>query len=249
MRYSTMPFIVLPAALLQGVAVADDRVNLAALSEPALEESRAGLLRLRCRTDDPGVVYVSRAVLLQTEAVSGRGDILLASRHAVEKDGERLSCSVAGENARRGEIVRLYLPSEQNRDVNSFIDDWALLESARRLSRDDQGLRAAILPNPEELTTVSMPSVREAEGRCNVIDDPMVEGYDVLIAHDCSTWPGSSGAPLVVDYAGEPYVVGLHVGQMIELGSDRGWIGIARLIDDEMRLAFEHMLVDTDRDN
>lgn len=96
---------------------------------------------------------------------------------------------------------------------------------------------------------VFMLSVREVEGCCNVIDDFMVEGYDVFIVYDCLIWLGLFGVLFVVDYVGELYVVGLYVGQMIELGFDCGWIGIVWLIDDEMCLVFEYMLVDIDWDN
>ena len=223
---------------------AEEELRLDAPEAASAEAALPGLVRLHCRGDAPGQLFSSRAVLLRTEARSGRGDIFLASRHAVVKRGEVQTCWVAGEPVYRGEIVRIVVSSRENPDNELFIHDWALLESARRISRHDEGLRAAVLRGREALSSVSLLNPLRTDDACNLVDEPLIAHHPALIGYDCPTRPGQSGTPILVEYEGTPHVIGLHVGRVSELGVDRDWVSVARLIDADVQAALTRMLDD-----
>lgn len=188
-----------------------------------------GLVAIICPTGTQGERFVSRGFAIARHP-SAPFDIVLAARHAggSAQDSDFTHCQI---RAGGGEY-RAIAATRQTAEYHDEGDDWVILRTAE--------------PLPETVTRFGLARARAAAGQlpdiailasrigqaCEIRNESVRSGQGALFAHDCDTRPGQSGSPIIISLNGQPTVIGIHVGQLLEFsaGQQRA-MGVGRWID------------------
>lgn len=223
------------------LALLAPRLQLFAADEsPELLYSGAdeGIALIECRPDGSSLARRQRGALIDYGEADVEFEVVLTTAHGMPGDMDSIdgSCAlVAGEDSRLP-IVAMWRPETHGRGST---DDWAVLISAGGLSGRAGRLRTLqpYSPELEELMT-SDASVRlplrfpPGERACELKPSKLTV-LDVragLFAHNCISWAGHSGSPVLVNVEGKPVVLGLHLGSRW-LQADQISLKIGRYID------------------
>jgi len=227
--------IIVPVALLWGLAgpvFASDEITLEALSDADYEITRDGAVQLICEREADGQLFLARAALLDLPGYEG-GEYLLTARHAVSDGAVARLCRVRGVPVRFGAVTATEGAELAEGQALEFEQDWALLRTAMALPGEHRRLPLAafdVLPDGE----VSLLKPAIVTEPCALLEPPEEEADPRLIFHSCDSLPGMSGTPLVALVAGEPHIVGIHLGGMIYLDRDGARYSVARRVSDEV---------------
>ena len=217
----------------QSRAMASDIVAFDALDAQTYDFYRESVVQLLCHDAQEDRYYLSRAVVLDARSGARPGfDILLAARHALQgADGPR-DCQVRGVPETTGEIVDVRTGRLPDDTASGFVSDWAILRTRRRLPEMTPRLRVLAAGDVDhgELSLLVRPVDRAP---CHVRQSPVAFADPGLLIHECRSRQGLSGTPLVAQIDGEPFVVAVHVGHTVPLGTNTESYGIARRLNGE----------------
>jgi hypothetical protein len=155
-------------------------------------------------------------------------------------------CWIPGERGLRYLIVDILRP-EDSRVV--LAGDWAVLLVDSRRASPAARLRIGQVETrvlrdfvADEIPVRQLLSVASSDqANCTLKRDARyVEEIAVgLFMHSCRSWPGLSGAPMLVEYEGEPIVIGFNIGRRMKAVGAKGplFIGIGRAVDAEIAAA------------
>lgn len=218
-----------PAERDRGVIQQDDRVLMTSQSFPWTAIGRLNGLTAE------GEPYICTGTLIAD-------DVVLTNAHCVlDPETGDLSQAlvflpnlVAGQLARDEDIGRVeavYLGTDfSDRNTPPHPDDWAFLQLDRPLGRtygvvglsifDSEDLMAAPFEQQLVMVGYSGDFPQEAPGEsasahvgCSIV----AEREDEVILHECDTYGGASGGPILALVGGEPRIVALNTAE----GSDR----------------------------
>ena len=222
--------LLLALALFSAGARASDEIGLDALSDETYRNSRTGVVQLLCENEATGRLYLSRAVVLDLPGFAGRYDILLATRHAVMAGDVERNCHVRGERLSFGRITRIVTSAPAANELGDFSQDWAIIRTRSRLAATTTRLRAAALDDAGH-GEISMLRAAVAGDPCEITPAPDQIVEPSLIFHDCRSRPGISGSPLLVSIAGQPYVIGIQLGQYVMLNEHSRQYSVGRRLN------------------
>ena len=208
--------LVLVLGLFPARALASDEIGLSALDNETYLNSRTGVVQLLCEDEATGRRYLSRAVVLDLPGLAGRHDILLAARHGVMDGTVERDCRVRGERLRLGQITRIVTSDPAANQLGDFSQDWAIIRTRGRLPASTSRLRVAAYDDAGH-GEISMLRAAVLGAPCEITPAPEQIVEPSLIFHDCPSRPGVSGSPLLVSVDGQPYVIGIQLGQYVML--------------------------------
>jgi hypothetical protein len=240
------PLSMLILALIATPAFGSDEIGVHALDEDAYRHSRDGVVQLVCTNEVTGQRYLSRAVVLQLPGFLADYDVLLAARHGVmDRDIER-DCQIRGERVEIGAITRISTSTPAANEIGDFSHDWAIIRTRGRLAGPVTRLRAAVYDGPDQ-GQISMLRTAIAGEPCEITAAPDRIVQPTLIFHDCFSRPGLSGSPLLVQIDGEPFVIGLQLGEYIMLNESGQEYSVGRRIGDEFLQALVDFITEESR--
>jgi len=213
-------------------AFGSDEVGLNALDDETYLNSRDGVVQLICENEATGQLYLSRAVVLELPGLIADYDILLAARHAVMDRRVERNCHVRGEPLESGQVARIATSDPAQNEVGDFSQDWAIIRTRGRLPDSLTRLRAAAYDGPDR-GQISMLRAAIHAAPCAITAAPDQVVEPTLIFHDCYSRPGLSGSPLLVQIDGEPFVIGLQLGEYVMLNEGGRQYGVGRRLGDE----------------
>lgn len=228
-------------------ALAGDRVPLSALDAMTYEASRDGVVTIMCDVPGESFKVVSRGAILDLRDTGLPYDVVLTSRHGIVRDGEVLPCHLIGVGRHDVAIEPVAVSMEDPRALIDLPLDWAILRSSERLPRSVPRLRAAQVTGGES-GAMSLVMRSFDTGPCAVMPAPAGVEDERLIYHACRSRPGLSGAPMVAEIKGEPFVVGIHLGHVMMMNEDFQRYGVARRLSDDLLSALGN-LVESETDH
>ena len=193
-------------------------------------DEASGTVAIICPTGNEGERFVSRGFAIGPNS-SAPYDIVLAARHAAGNaaTGALSACQV---RAPGGEYVGI----AEMRRAGAYLDegdDWLVLRTAERLPESAVrfGLARAGPADINHLPGIVILSSRQG-AQCDIRPDNVRLGEGRLFAHDCNTRPGHSGSPILISLNGEPTVIGVHIGRLMEFSTSEQFVlGVGRWID------------------
>ena len=184
-----------------------------------------GVVQIRCSTDTPNVVHLTRGAVLEVDADAKR-ELVFTAAHGLP-EGRRAvldGCRVLGAHGQPYPIARVWRSAGAGL---SLTDDWAVLLIQGRFEGQVGRLSAATVTG-DELThladgqaTVRL-LLRQADprdGDCHLrhLMAPYEYAASDLLIYSCGSpmmtgAPGLSGSPLLIGVEGRPFVIGVHLG-------------------------------------
>lgn len=82
---------------------------------------------------------------------------------------------------------------------------------------------------------------------CGITAPPDQIIEPTLIFHDCHAHPGPSGSPLLVQIDGEPFVIGVQLGEYVMLNESGREYSVGRRIGDEFLQALVDFITEESR--
>ena len=215
---------------LSGQAIANDKVEFSSLSSDAYSSASQSVVQLLCHNTLNDTYFLSRAVVLDLPRHDLPFDILLTARHAVmDNDGTR-QCHVRGQGPDGGQVSTIARSFEGAQFSQDFSNDWAVIQTAGRLS-DDLVRARAVTYDGAENGDLSLVLKASELTPCAITQAPEDFDTSTLIFHDCHTRPGMSGSPMMSMIGDQPYVVGVHVGYLTMMNEDFRRYGVARRLN------------------
>jgi hypothetical protein len=209
-----------------------------------------GVVQIRCSTDAPTVVRLSRGAVLQVNGDTKR-DLVFATAHGLpESPGDVLGiCRVLGAHGRPYRIANVWRSARTGLGI---ADDWAVLLVEGRLEGDVGRLAPAKVSGDEwtqladgaATVRVLLRQADPREGDCHLRQLTVPYEYlpTELLVYFCGATTraaGLSGSPLLIGVEGRPFVVGVHLGwglQMLDDGRLHA-VSLGRPIDGEIAAA------------
>ena len=217
----------------------------ASLTQTELDEAPSpGIVRLSCLDPETKIRTISLGALIDPQAAdnSDHPEIVLVVAHGLT--AALHNCYVRlGEE--RLEITEAHLSEDY--EPGEIASDWAVLvldgrfTSARErlpwqpfpLAIADQHIQAEGVVHILRHGNGEPGSACEARIPQSTLKDS--EDRDVIIVADCTTFPGMSGAPVVVSVNNAPAVIGVNIGIRYDLTlKDPEWkraVNVIRLLD------------------
>ena len=199
------------AALAAAPALA---VGAATSTPPRGTGPERGVAVVQCLDRDTSTRTRARAAILDLGVADPVRDAVLTAAHGLPPDSEtvRRNCTVFADGGRTYRIRAVFLGGQS---------DWAVLVTSRRL----RGAVARLTPVP--LTAEEFAALLRGEAplelrrllqndHCRAHADWLsrTELEAGLFLHSCRSWPGLSGSPLLLDAAGAPALIGIHLGRV-----------------------------------
>lgn len=207
-----------------------------------------GIVRILCSVPREHHRRLTRGIVIDLGDSTPRHEVVLAPAHGLPADPERVEedCRISNANGGSVKIARLWLST--GRDTagareKRMAHDWAVLLTASPLPGEVGRLHTAVFaPQPletlveREATVAVMLSRSTADQTgCALLDrlEPAV------FLHSCRSWPGLSGAPILVAVHGAPVVVGINVAHMMRPPNVTGplFLGVGVAIGEEIEAA------------
>lgn len=208
-----------------------------------------GITRILCSQDEPSRWISSRGIILNVGQPELDHDVLLAPAHGLPADSKVVErdCIIAGSHGSTEHIAAVWLA--ENRNVPGS-GDWAVLMTRRRIQGEISRLSARFLP-PDTLErlvadetsiTLMMQTSSADQDDCRMLFEGLQSELHLesgVFFHSCMTWPGVSGAPIVVAIDGAPVVIGFTIAARVRPLRYEGplYIGIGRAIDEQIAAA------------
>lgn len=237
--------IAVAIALLLSAGVAARASDVQAVRAFSENDRRFGTVAIICPTEDQGVRMVSRGFAVRLGAVD-HYDVVVASRHASgpAADSDITACSVRAPGGS-------YSPIADYRRAGVYHDegdDWVVIRTATRLPAEVRRLPLVRLKRGSSLAShIAILANRPRTGCAVLIGHQVTLGRGRLFAHDCTTRPGLSGAPVVIAHNGQNAVIGFHVGQLMTAGgAESGSRGVGRWIDAVVEAAIVDLMASAD---
>ncbi|PWE16716.1 hypothetical protein DDZ18_10930 [Marinicauda salina] len=185
-------------------------------------------VRVVCQFPDETVRHVMTVALLER---GGRDEVALTAAHGLGGDPRAAArhcvLTAGGERLR---LSRVHAGSGR-----SDAADWAVLVAEGRFDDDTPRFTPARLGPEVRAIPVRVVLDERRQPGCRLAEDS--GGYaprERIRAHTCPSLPGYSGAPVIAQMGGRPYLVGVHLGSVIDLRSGRRAAGRVRVLDAEI---------------
>jgi hypothetical protein len=223
----------LTAATALAAVAAASSAELTELPPPAGAGVERGVAILQC-TAPSGLLLVSRATLVDV-GVDVRAEVSLTTGHGLPStaDEVRRNCRILA----RGKAHAIEGVWHAGGYAAGPEHDWAVVTSERikgelrrwRVAEAAEGWLEQLVTDNASVRLV----LRYADAAQS---DCRLERWTPqrLLAHTCTTYPGTSGSPLVVGVGveREPVLIGLHVGSQLEWdGKKLDVVSVARPLD------------------
>jgi hypothetical protein len=213
--------------------------ELTELPPPSGAGVERGVATLRCNLAN-GLVATSRATVLDV-GDAAHSDVLLTTAHGLPAaaDDIRRACRILA----RGKAHSIQAVWRGGGRTGAPEHDWAVLMTAR-IPGGLRRWRAAAAPRGwlERLVADEVPVRLVLRYADAAQSDCRLEALtaDRLLAHSCTAYPGTSGAPLVVGVEHQLVMIGLHVGSQQSWDGRRiDMVSVARPIDAAVIAAIE----------
>ena len=220
-----------------------------------------GVVQIRCSTETPNLMRLSRGAVLQLDADTKR-DIILATAHGLPESAGAVFglCRVLGPHGYPYRITKVWRSARAGLGME---DDWAVLLVHGRLEGDVGRLTPAKV-SADEWTDLADGAatvrllLRQAdprEGDCQLrrLSAPYEYLPTELLVYFCGATmagaPGLSGSPLLIGVEGRPFVVGVHLGWGLRTFDDGRLhaVSLGRPIDGEIAAAISAAAEDAKR--
>ena len=209
-----------------------------------------GIARVICAKADSSYSVRSRALIVDTGESTPAVEVMLAPAHVLPRDPQRIKpdCRIARVVGSAAKIAEFWLPD----DRDTAGGDWAVLLTDQAFNSDIGRLRTGVVAQEvlERLLAEGVPMhlvlyqpQADLHG-CKLIDasrSGLTQLQHGVFSHSCRTWPGTSGAPLVVGLGGEPVVIGMNIGQSLRPSRFSGpsFYGVGQAIHAEIAATIE----------
>lgn len=209
-----------------------------------------GVAQIRCGTDVPHLVKLSRGAVLNLGGEAKR-DVILASAHGLSETSRGIldSCRVLGAHAFPYRVANVWRSPKAGEGI---ADDWAVLLVEGRLAGDVGRLTPARVSGDEWVQLAGGAAtlrvlLRQAdphEGDCRLRQLTMPYDYlpTELLVYFCGATTraaGLSGSPLLIGVEGQPFVIGVHLGWGLQTfdGARLHAVSLGRPIDGDIAAA------------
>ena len=243
-------------AVLWLAAAALSPMASASLTQREVALVHAGVVQLVCRNSTTQKRTTSLGTLLDIPTIQQQ-DIVVVAAHGLTDDIGQ--CTV-----RYGQEL-LSIHAVQKGEGLRYARDWAVLTLSDRFSKNAQRLDW-YTPSGEELANfvadqgeiLVMRHTNGETGRSCRVHIPQHglkddQDDDKFIVADCKTFPGMSGAPVLVGVADQPHVIGINIGRRWDLSlGEPEWeraVNLIRILDRDIQQAIEHAVENVENNN
>ena len=178
-----------------------------------------GLVEISCDYGERGRGR-RRGVLVDNETPDAEFEVVLTAAHGFPQSTQELLqiCFLPIDDETNYPIADVWRPDQID---SGYSDDWAVLLIRGRLTGSATRHPLAPIERPDLREMMSSDSAvrlplrfAPTERPCELTQDRLLrEQVDSgLLAHNCESWRGHSGSPILIELDGQTFVLGLHLG-------------------------------------